>query len=71
MADGDRAGNTRAAHGGSVTFGKPLRYSLKGVRAPRVADYRMLYIIIKKTVYIGAIKHRSVVYDSSIEKRFA
>lgn len=54
-----------------ITFGKPLRYSLKGVRSLRVGDYRVLYIFIKQTVYIGAIKHRSVVYDQKTAQRFA
>ncbi|MEK9154336.1 MAG: type II toxin-antitoxin system RelE/ParE family toxin [Patescibacteria group bacterium] len=53
-----------------ISFGKPLRYSLKGVRSLRVGDYRVLYILNQRTIYIGAIKHRSVAYDSRVEKRF-
>jgi len=52
-------------------FGKPLRHSLKGVRALRVGDYRVLYEIRHATVYIGAIKHRSFEYQAGIEERFA
>ncbi len=54
-----------------ISFGKPLRYSLKGVRSLRVGDYRILYVLTQKTIYIGAIKHLSVVYDSGAEKRFS
>jgi mRNA-degrading endonuclease RelE of RelBE toxin-antitoxin system len=48
-----------------VGFGKPLRYSLKGLRRLRVGDYRVIYSIdIDKTVVtITAIKHRKVVYE--------
>ena len=30
-----------------VSFGKPLRYSLKGSRRLRVGDYRVIYVIRK------------------------
>jgi mRNA interferase RelE/StbE len=43
-------------------FGKPLRRSLKGVRSLRVGDYRVLFKISEKTLYVVAILHRSVVY---------
>ena len=48
-----------------VSFGKPLRYSLKGHRRLRVGDYRVIYRIesTRKTVFIIAIKHRKDVYD--------
>lgn len=43
----------------SVAFGKPLRYSLKGHRRIRVADYRAVYRIEEKiTCYVVAINHR-------------
>ena len=47
-----------------VSFGKPLRYSMKGHRRLRVGDYRVVYKIIIKThtVVIIAIKHRSEIY---------
>jgi len=53
-----------------LTFGKPLRYSLKGARALRVGNYRVLYIIRDSTVYIGAIQHRAIVYENSTSARF-
>lgn len=45
-----------------VSFGKPLRFSLKGHRRLRVSDYRIVYRIEEKTVVIIAIKHRKNVY---------
>jgi mRNA interferase RelE/StbE len=48
-----------------VSFGKPLRYSLKGLRSMRVGDYRVVYRIDGKAkkIIISAIKHRKDVYD--------
>lgn len=48
-----------------ISFGKPLRYSLKGHRRLRVSDYRIVYRIEPeaKIVLIVAIKHRKDVYD--------
>jgi len=43
-------------------FGKPLRQSLKGFRALRVGDYRVVYLIEKRTVLIVIIQHRAAVY---------
>ena len=45
-----------------ISFGKPLRYSLKGHRRLRVSDYRIVYRIENKTVIIVAIKHRKDIY---------
>ena len=49
-------------------FGKPLRRSLRGYRKLRVGDYRVVFRIDGKKVYILAIMHRSVVYKK-ITKR--
>lgn len=48
-----------------ITFGKPLRYSLKGYRRLRVGDYRVVYRIIddKVLVMIVDIDHRKEVYE--------
>lgn len=48
-----------------VSFGKPLRYSLKGHRRLRVGDYRVVYRIEieTNTVIIVAIKHRKDAYS--------
>ena len=48
-----------------ISFGKPLRYSLKGHRRLRISDYRIVYRIEieTNTVIIIAIKHRKDVYE--------
>ena len=48
-----------------VSFGKPLRYSLKGHRRLRVGDYRIVYRINEETkiVLIVAVDHRKDVYE--------
>jgi mRNA interferase RelE/StbE len=35
-----------------ITFGKPLRYSLKGYRRMRVGDYRVIYKIIEDKILV-------------------
>ena len=49
-------------------FGKPLQFSLKGLRSMRVEDYRVIFQLSGKVVYIVLIAHRSVVYKTA-EKR--
>lgn len=49
-------------------FGKPLQFSLSGLRSLRVSDYRVIFQLKKKEVYIVLIAHRSVVYTLA-EKR--
>lgn len=53
-----------------MRFGKPLRHSRFGVRTLRVGDWRVLFVVKKQVVYIGAVKHRSVAYESGFENRF-
>lgn len=45
-------------------FGKPLQFSLFGLRSLRVGDYRVIFQLKKKEVYIVLIAHRSVVYKA-------
>jgi mRNA interferase RelE/StbE len=47
-----------------IEFGKPLQYSLKGLRRLRVEDYRIIYQIMpeSKIVLIVKIGHRKEVY---------
>ena len=47
-----------------IEFGKPLQYSLKGLRRLRVEDYRIIYQINleSKIVLIVKIGHRKEVY---------
>jgi mRNA interferase RelE/StbE len=49
-----------------ISFGKPLRYTLKGYRRLRVGRYRIVYKIDDKrrTVIINAIDHRKDVYTN-------
>jgi mRNA interferase RelE/StbE len=51
-------------------FGKPLQFSLKGLRSMRVGDYRVIFVIERNTVHIVLIKHRSVAYQS-VTKRLS
>jgi mRNA interferase RelE/StbE len=48
-----------------LDFGKPLQYSLKGLRRLRVGDYRVIFQILndEKTVLIVKIGHRKEVYE--------
>lgn len=46
-----------------LTFGKPLRYSLKNHRRLRVNDYRVIFKIETDAVVIIAIKHRKDIYE--------
>ncbi len=48
-----------------IEFGKPLQYSLKGLRRLRVGDHRIIFQIDEKnkTVLILKIGHRREVYD--------
>lgn len=48
-----------------IEFGKPLQYSLKGLRRLRVEDYRIIYQIDPKgeIVLIVKIGHRKEVYE--------
>ncbi len=49
-------------------FGKPLRRSLKGYRALRVGDFRIVFRIEGRAVKIFLIAHRSVVYERYRER---
>lgn len=49
-------------------FGKPLQFSLKGLRSMRVGDYRVIFKLTKSEVYIVLIAHKSIVYKT-LEKR--
>ena len=47
-----------------IEFGKPLQYSLKGLRRLRVGPYRVIFQIEKNIVLIVKIGHRNEIYDS-------
>jgi len=48
-----------------IEFGKPLQYSLKGLRRLRVCDYRVIFQINleQKTIPIVKIGHRREIYE--------
>ncbi len=46
-------------------FGKPLQFSLKGLRSMRVGDYRVIFQLSKDTVRVILIAHRSLVYKDT------
>jgi mRNA interferase RelE/StbE len=48
-----------------VLFGKPLQYSLRGLRAMRVGDYRVVFALQKNDIFVVLIAHRSVVYNQA------
>lgn len=50
------------------SFGKPLRHSLKGCRALRIGDYRVVFQIQLKVVRIVAIIHRSTDYKGIAQR---
>ena len=48
-----------------IEFGKPLQYSLKGLRKLRVGDYRVIFQIDSKASVVLVVKigHRREIYD--------
>jgi mRNA interferase RelE/StbE len=48
-----------------IAYGRPLKYSLKGLRRLRVDDYRVIYKIddIDHVVIIVKIGHRKEIYE--------
>lgn len=48
-----------------LQFGKPLQYSLSGLRALRVGDYRVVFKLQKSTIIVLLIAHCSVVYEAT------
>lgn len=49
-------------------FGKPLQFSLKGLRSMRVGDYRVIFVLAGNVVRVVLIEHRSIAYKA-ITKR--
>lgn len=46
-------------------FGKPLQYSLIGLRSFRVGDYRVIFRLEESTIFIVFIGHRKHAYQST------
>jgi mRNA interferase RelE/StbE len=51
-----------------LLFGKPLQYSLKGLRSLKVGDYRIVFVIEDKEIFVVLIAHRREVY-TEVKKR--
>ena len=51
-------------------FGSPLRGSLKGFWKLRVNEWRIIYSLENKLVYIWAVGHRSQVYEIIYKRIF-
>lgn len=49
-------------------YGEPLRKTLRGYWKLRVGDYRVVFKVSERTVFILGIIHRKTVYDA-IQKR--
>lgn len=46
-------------------FGKPLQFTLRGLRSMRVGDYRVVFTLAKQEIFVVLIAHRSTVYDEA------
>jgi mRNA-degrading endonuclease RelE of RelBE toxin-antitoxin system len=51
-----------------IVFGKPLRSALAHFRTLRVGDYRIVYAVSTKDVFILAVGHRRDIYQIANER---
>jgi mRNA interferase RelE/StbE len=51
-----------------VFYGKPLQFSLAGLRSMRVGDYRVIFRIKGVDVFVELVSHRSVVYKEATSR---
>jgi mRNA interferase RelE/StbE len=51
-------------------FGKPLQFSLKGLRSMRVVNYCVVFSLTEKEIFVVLIEHRATVYKT-LEKRIS
>lgn len=61
--------NEKLAHN-PILYGKPLQYSLLGLRSFRVGDYRVVFKLETNSIFIVYIGHRKHAYKLA-EKRIA
>jgi len=47
-----------------VLHGKPLQFSLSGLRSLRVGDYRVVFQLLPQEVFVVLIAHRATVYKT-------
>ena len=52
-----------------VLYGKPLQFSLSGLRCLRVGNYRVVFQLLAAEVYVVLIAHRSTVYTAAPKRR--
>lgn len=52
-----------------LLYGKPLRRDLHGCYKLRIGDYRVIYFVEDKDIYIVTIGHRRDVYKTKPESR--
>lgn len=51
-----------------LSYGEPLRFSLKGHRKLRVGDYRVVYRISDDEIVVLGIGHRKEVYSEMVKR---
>lgn len=51
-----------------VSFGDPLKHTLKGYRKLRVGDYRVIYKVEGSDIVIYHIGHRKDVYEKILKR---
>jgi mRNA interferase RelE/StbE len=49
-----------------VKYGNPLRKSLRGYRKLRVGDYRIIYRIEERNIFVFKIGHRKEIYTKDL-----
>lgn len=52
-----------------LLYGLPLRATLKPYWKLRVGDYRVVYVVSKKSIHILAISHRKDVYNLAQKRK--
>ena len=52
-----------------VLYGKPLQFSLSGLRSLRVGNYRVVFQLLAAEVYVVLIAHRSIMYTAASKRR--
>jgi mRNA interferase RelE/StbE len=51
-----------------VKYGNPLRKSLRGYRKLRVGDYRVIYKLEEKNIFVFKVGHRKEIYTKDLNR---
>jgi len=51
-----------------VKYGNPLRKSLRGYRKLRVGDYRVIYRLEERNIFVFKIGHRKEIYTKNLNR---